>query len=83
MTVEFEVVTDIGAPRERCFDLSCNVDAHIASMLASNERAVAGVTSGQIGIGESVTWKLMLGRYMRRLIERRNDCLRRAAEADH
>jgi hypothetical protein len=41
------------------------------------------VTSGQIDIGESVTWRLMLGRYLRRLIERRNDYLRRAAEADH
>jgi ligand-binding SRPBCC domain-containing protein len=57
MTVEFELVTEIAAPRERCFDLSCDIDAHLGSMEASDEQAVAGVTSGPIGLGQSVTWK--------------------------
>jgi ligand-binding SRPBCC domain-containing protein len=57
MTVEFELVTQIAASPQRCFDLSCNIDAHLGSMEDFNERAVAGVTSGQIGPGETVTWK--------------------------
>jgi ligand-binding SRPBCC domain-containing protein len=56
MTVEFELVTEIAASPQRCFDVSCNIDAHLGSMEDSNERAVAGVTSGQIGLGETVTW---------------------------
>ena len=39
------------------FDLSLAIDAHLASMSASNERAIAGVTSGLIGLGETVTWR--------------------------
>jgi hypothetical protein len=30
---------------------------HLGSMEASRERAVAGVVSGQIRLGEEVTWK--------------------------
>lgn len=42
---------------ELVFDLSLDVDAHRASMSSSNERAIAGVTSGRIGLGETVTWR--------------------------
>jgi len=52
----FHVITDIEAPVERCFDLSRSIDLHLESMLASDERAVGGVTSGLIGAGEEVTW---------------------------
>ena len=45
------------APVEVCFDLSRSIDLHLESMLASDERAVAGVTSGLIGGGEEVTWE--------------------------
>ncbi len=45
----------IEAPPEAIFDLSLDIDAHMASMADSNERAVAGVTSGLIGLGEEVT----------------------------
>ena len=38
------------------FDLSCDIDVHTASMAASREHAVAGVTSGLIGPGQQVTW---------------------------
>ena len=48
MTVRFVHETRIEAPMELVFDLSLNVDAHRASMSASNERAIAGVTSGRI-----------------------------------
>jgi ligand-binding SRPBCC domain-containing protein len=57
MTVEFEVITRIAAPRGVVFDLSLDVDAHSASQADSNERAVGGVTTGQIGLGEDVTWR--------------------------
>lgn len=53
----FELVTLIRAPRERCFDLSRDIDLHVRSMVDSNERAIAGKTSGLIGLGEEVTWE--------------------------
>lgn len=57
MTVRFEVKTIIVAPIVRVFDLSLDIDAHRASMSASNERAIGGVTTGRIGLGEHVTWR--------------------------
>jgi ligand-binding SRPBCC domain-containing protein len=53
----FRIVTDIEAPVERCFDLSRSIDLHLESMVASGERAVAGVTTGLIGAGEEVSWE--------------------------
>jgi ligand-binding SRPBCC domain-containing protein len=57
MTVRFEHETLIDAPLEIVFDLSLDIDAHRSSMSASNERAIAGVTTGRIGLGETVTWR--------------------------
>lgn len=57
MTSTFQIVTEMYAPVEVCFDLSRSIDLHLESMLASNERAVAGVTSGLICGGEEVTWQ--------------------------
>lgn len=57
MTVEFEHVTTIEAPVEAVFDLALDIDAHLASMADSGERAIGGVTTGLIGPGESVTWR--------------------------
>ena len=51
-----ELVTRILAPRERCFDLSRSVDLHVASTEDTGERAVAGVTSGLLHLGDEVTW---------------------------
>ena len=51
------MVTDIQASATECFDLSCSIDTHVSSMGASQERAVAGVTTGLIGLGEEVTWE--------------------------
>jgi ligand-binding SRPBCC domain-containing protein len=53
----FRMVTDIDAPVDVCFDLSRSIDLHLESMLASDERVVAGVSSGLIGEGEEVTWE--------------------------
>ncbi|WP_433974951.1 SRPBCC family protein [Tunturiibacter lichenicola] len=49
--------TWIDAPVERCFLLSLSVDLHIASAHASREKAVAGVTTGLINKGETVTFQ--------------------------
>ena len=57
MTVSFELETIIAAEPQRAFTASLDIDAHLGSMEASGEQAVAGVTSGQIGLGETVTWR--------------------------
>jgi ligand-binding SRPBCC domain-containing protein len=54
-TIQLE--TRIAAPARRCFLLALSIDLHIDSTAASRERAVAGVTTGLIGLGESVTWR--------------------------
>lgn len=51
------LTTRVRATPERCFALSLSVDAHTSSMSASGERAVAGVTSGVMGLGDTVTWR--------------------------
>lgn len=52
-----KLTTRINAPAETCFNLSRNIDVHQQSMAARHERAVAGVTSGLIGLNETVTWE--------------------------
>jgi ligand-binding SRPBCC domain-containing protein len=49
--------TLIGAPVDRCFMLSLSVDLHIDSTHPTRERAIAGVTSGVMQMGEQVTWE--------------------------
>lgn len=49
--------TYINAPIERCFDLSLNVDTHGGSMAHTHERPVAGVTTGMMRLGDTVTWE--------------------------
>jgi ligand-binding SRPBCC domain-containing protein len=51
------VTTVVAAPAEVVFDLSLDLDLHRASMARSQERAIGGVRSGSIGLGESVTWR--------------------------
>lgn len=51
------IVTRIAAPVDECFDLSRSIDLHLESMIASRERAIAGVTSGLIDDGQEVTWE--------------------------
>jgi ligand-binding SRPBCC domain-containing protein len=52
-----ELTTMIRAPRERVFDLARSIDAHQHTTGGTEERAVAGVTSGLIGLGDEVTWQ--------------------------
>ena len=47
----------VPASPTECFDLSLSVDAHTASMSASSERAISGVTSGSLRLGDMVTWR--------------------------
>ena len=49
--------TLINAPRERVFDLARSIDAHQKSTEKTHERAVAGVTTGLIGVNGEVTWE--------------------------
>ncbi|MGB9180237.1 MAG: SRPBCC family protein [Pyrinomonadaceae bacterium] len=49
--------TFIKAPIELCFDLARDVEVHIASTSVTEERAVAGVTSGLMDLDDWVTWE--------------------------
>jgi ligand-binding SRPBCC domain-containing protein len=51
------VEIEIHAPMDVCFDLARDIDLHTKSTAGTNEKAVAGVTSGRIGMGEEVTWE--------------------------
>ena len=51
------IETAIAAPRERCFDLSRDLDLHVRTMARTGERAIGGRTSGLIDEGEEVTWQ--------------------------
>ena len=54
-TVRLE--TTINAPIEVCFDLARNVEAHCETTSGTQERAVAGVTTGLIGPNDEVTFE--------------------------
>jgi ligand-binding SRPBCC domain-containing protein len=54
--VNLSFVTLVPAEPERAFDLSIDIGTHLESMAESGERAVDGITSGLIALGESVTW---------------------------
>ena|ERR1700741_1889266 len=49
--------TIINAPIERCFLLSLSVDLHKASVYQTKEKAIAGITSGIMQPGDTVTWE--------------------------
>lgn len=53
----FTIVTEARVDARALFDASLDIDVHAASMARSKERAVAGVTTGRIGLGETVTWR--------------------------
>lgn len=54
-TIELE--TYIEAPIERCFDLALSVDLHRHSVTHTQERPIAGVMSGVMRLGDTVTWE--------------------------
>lgn len=51
------IATIIKAPIKRCFDLARSIDVHLYSTARTNEEVIAGVRSGLINKGETVTWK--------------------------
>ncbi|MHA7261597.1 SRPBCC family protein [Arthrobacter sp. TMN-37] len=57
MSVYFERTTRSPLPVQELYERSRSIDAHQESMARSRERAVAGVTSGGISLGEEVTWR--------------------------
>ena len=52
-----DLSTSIAAPIERVFDLARSINLHMESTSKTSERAIAGVTSGLIGLAEQVTWR--------------------------
>ena len=49
--------TFINAPAEVCFDLMRDIRVHTQTTSQTNEKAVAGVTDGKIGLGQTVTFE--------------------------
>ncbi len=52
-----KLTTFIDAPIEQCFDLSRSIDLHLRSTGNTQEKAIAGRTTGLIELGETVTWE--------------------------
>lgn len=52
-----ELTTEVHAPIERIFDLARSVELHMDSTAQTGERAVAGVMSGLMALGDEVTWR--------------------------
>ncbi len=52
-----EIETRIDASIETVFDLARSIDLHVQSTAQTNEKAVAGCTTGLISLRESVTWE--------------------------
>lgn len=49
--------TEINATQELCFDLSRSVEVHLSSTRETNEKAVAGRTTGLCEAGDLITWR--------------------------
>ena len=49
--------TLINAPADICFDLMRDIRLHAETMAVTDERAVAGVVEGKIGLGQTVTFE--------------------------
>ena len=60
-----QLTTFVAAPTRRVFDLARSIDLHRKSMAHTEEEAIAGTTSGLIGLNETVTWKARHLRKMR------------------
>ena len=49
--------TIINSTAETCFDLMRDIRLHTETTAATNEKAIAGVTDGLIGLGQTVTFE--------------------------
>ncbi len=54
---KIELITEISAPINICFDLARSIDLHTISTAKTKERAIDGKVSGLIGLNEWVTWE--------------------------
>lgn len=52
-----KIQTFINNKPEVVFNLSRSIDLHLISTSKTNEKAIAGVTTGLINLNESVTWE--------------------------
>lgn len=52
-----QLSTHIAANKQIVFDLSRSIDLHKVSTAHTHEEAIAGKTSGLIGMNEQVTWR--------------------------
>ena len=55
--LSFTINTNIKNNCEVVFDLSRSIDLHLISTSKTNEKAIAGKTSGLINLHETVTWE--------------------------
>ena len=51
------LITKIKAPKQIVFDTARDIDLHQKSASKTNEKAIAGITSGLINYNETVTWR--------------------------
>src|SRR5437879_572270 len=62
--------SSIQAPIQICFDLSRSVELHQISTAYTNEKAIAGRTSGLCNRGDTITWRARhLGVYQKLTVE--------------
>ena len=54
---EMVLETQINAPAEICFDLMRDIRLHTETTGQTKEKAISGVTSGKIGLGQTVTFE--------------------------
>ena len=54
---EIILLTSINAPIQMVFDCARSIDIHQLSTAKTNEKAIAGKTSGLCELGDEVTWR--------------------------
>ena len=54
---EIRLSTFINAPLETCFDLSRSIEVHLKSTAKTNEKAIAGRTTGLCELHDTITWQ--------------------------
>ncbi|MEK3934658.1 SRPBCC family protein [Sporosarcina sp. FSL W7-1349] len=74
--IEHEISID--ASIQVCFDLARTVEIHSGKTMLTKQKAIGGVTSGLMGLGDSVTWEVshfgIKQKLKSRIIEMDNPC---------
>src|SRR6188768_3416639 len=55
--IRFELCSVVPVEIQVAFDLSLSIDLHVDAFAGSDEQAIGGTVSGQIELGEFVTWR--------------------------